>query len=273
VSIEQLNIYGKSKLEVAIERYQAFEPTEGYYLAFSGGKDSVVIKALADMAKIKYDAHYNITGIDPPELVYFIREQYPEVERHQHKKSIFKLMDEATMPPTRMARYCCKELKEHGGDGRFVITGVRWAESARRKSNRNMVEVDRQGSKSKKSIEYREKFNLLNDNDEKRMMIENCTIRGKHILNPIIDWSDEEVWEFIYKFNIPYCKLYDEGFERVGCIGCPMSHKSQIKTLERFPKFKENYTKAFERMVKKRNDKGLETTWKTGEEVMKWWIN
>ena len=69
MSIEQLNIAGKSKIEVAIERFRTFEPNEGYYIAFSGGKDSVVIKALADMAGVKYDAHYNVTSVDPPELV------------------------------------------------------------------------------------------------------------------------------------------------------------------------------------------------------------
>ena len=47
--IHQLNMYGKDKVQVAIERLQSFEPKEeGYALAFSGGKDSVVVKKLAD---------------------------------------------------------------------------------------------------------------------------------------------------------------------------------------------------------------------------------
>lgn len=71
--IHQMNIYGKDKVEVAIERLRAFEPLEGYHLAFSGGKDSVVIKALADMAGVKYDAHYSVSSVDPPELVQFVK--------------------------------------------------------------------------------------------------------------------------------------------------------------------------------------------------------
>lgn len=71
--IDQLNMSGKTKVETAIERIKTFEPPEGYFLAFSGGKDSVVIKALADMAGVKYDAHYNITSVDPPELVRFVK--------------------------------------------------------------------------------------------------------------------------------------------------------------------------------------------------------
>lgn len=77
--LEQMNIYGMTKLEVTLERFKAFEPPEGYFLAFSGGKDSCVIKALADMAGVKYDAHYTLTSVDPPELVRFIKKQHPDV--------------------------------------------------------------------------------------------------------------------------------------------------------------------------------------------------
>lgn len=75
----QLNMAGQDKVETAIKRLQTFEPPEGYYLAFSGGKDSVVIKALADMAGVKYDARYNLTSVDPPELVRFIKDEHPDV--------------------------------------------------------------------------------------------------------------------------------------------------------------------------------------------------
>ena len=67
------------KISKSIERLKAFCPPEGYYLAFSGGKDSCVCKALLDMSGCKYDAHYRVTGIDPPELVRFIREFHPDV--------------------------------------------------------------------------------------------------------------------------------------------------------------------------------------------------
>ena len=148
LSIHQLNIYGMDMVEVAIKRLQTFEPEEGYFLAFSGGKDSVVVKALADMAKVKYDAHYAITSVDPPELVQFVK-TFPDVIRERqywkkdglyHKKgdpiTMWNLIPEKKMPPTRIARYCCAYLKESQGEGRFVVTGVRKAESARRAKNR-----------------------------------------------------------------------------------------------------------------------------------------
>ena len=101
--IHQININGKDKVEIAIERLQTMEPEEGYYLAFSGGKDSVVIKALADMARVKYDAHYNVTSVDPPELVRFIKDSYPNVifdiphDRNGNRISMWTLIPKKKM--------------------------------------------------------------------------------------------------------------------------------------------------------------------------------
>lgn len=78
-----------SKVDMAMERMKAFEPKEGYYLAFSGGKDSCVLKALADMSGVKYDAHYNLTSVDPPELVRFIRQHHPDVKFDVPHKLIY----------------------------------------------------------------------------------------------------------------------------------------------------------------------------------------
>lgn len=138
MSIYQLDFNGNTKLDTAIKRLKSFEPKEGYYLAFSGGKDSCVIKALADMAGVKYDAHYNITSVDPPELVRFIKEYHPDViwDRNYYEDgkpiTMWNLIPTHTMPPTRLVRYCCQSLKESGGEGRFTITGVRKAESFKR---------------------------------------------------------------------------------------------------------------------------------------------
>ena len=142
--------------------------------------------------------------------------------------TMWQLIVKKRRPPTRLVRYCCTELKEGGGNERFVVTGVRWAESARRRNSRNVVEFDAYGSQSKKAIENRKIF-LMSDNEERRRMIETCSIKGKHILNPIIDWTDKEVWDFIKLRNLPYCKLYDEGFTRLGCIGCPLSGPNGMK--------------------------------------------
>lgn len=266
--IHQTNMYGKDKVQIAIERFQTFEPPEGYYLAFSGGKDSVVLKALADMAGVKYDAHYNVTTVDPPELVQFIKEYHKDVifEKAHYKdgrqKTMWNLIEKKKMPPTRLIRYCCQELKEHGGDGRFTVTGVRWAESTRRRKNRGGLEL--QGNEARREL-------LDPDNPENERLARFCPTKGKHILNPIIDWDDDDIWEFIREYKIPYCKLYDKGWTRLGCIGCPMSTR-QKQELEKYPKIKNNYLKAFERMLKRIENNTAKIKWKTAQDVFDWWI-
>jgi len=272
MALGQLNFDHKNKIEVAIARLQEFEPPERYYLAFSGGKDSECIKELAKMAGVKFDSHYNNTTVDPPELIHHIKKNHSDVIIHNPEITMWNLIPKKKMPPTRMVRYCCEVLKEKGGEGRFVITGVRWAESSRRKNTRQPVEFDSYGSQAKKAIKDREIF-LMSDNEDKRMMLENCKIKGKHILNPIIDWEDSEVWEFIKMRKINYCKLYDKGYKRLGCVGCPMSgKKGMAKDFKRYPKYKQTYIRAFQRMIDKRLKDGLETEWKTGQEVFDWWL-
>lgn len=264
----QININGLDKVETAIKRLQTFEPPEGYYLTFSGGKDSVVIKALADMAGVKYDAHYSHTSVDQPELIQFIKNMYPDVIFEYPTYSdgtritMWNLIPKKKMPPTMVARYCCEKLKEGGGEGRFVVTGVRWAESVRRANSRAGLEIE-----SGKKRRNREDP----DNPENAKMARFCPTKGKHILNPIIDWEDADVWEFIKKYKIPYCELYDKGYKRLGCIGCPMTSK-QAEELDKYPKYKQAYLRAFERMLDEIEKAGKETKWKTAEDVMNWWI-
>jgi phosphoadenosine phosphosulfate reductase len=264
--IENRIIDGKiveyDKVKVAIQRLQSFEPSDGYWLAFSGGKDSCVIKELANMAGVKYEAHYSLTTVDPPELVWFIKDKHPDVTIDHPELTMWQLIVKKGTPPLRMSRYCCSELKESRGENRVVITGVRWAESVRRKANREMVEIGKAGG-----IIYND------DNDEARKSVEQCYRTQKTIINPIIDWLDVDVWEFIRKFDIAYCSLYDEGRKRIGCIGCPMNSKVHLD-FERWPTYKRAYIRAFDNMIKHRMETGKKTIlWKTGQECFDWWVH
>ena len=236
------------KVKNSVERLKAFAPSDGsaYYLAFSGGKDSVVTKAIADLAGVKYEAHYRVTSVDPPELVRFIKRNHPDafIDVPHYKTgplqgkpiTMWNLIPQKMMPPTRIARYCCEKLKEDGGDDGIAITGVRWAESSNRKLNQGAVVVhgdfrekdENQFSLFDESNDFdvnprHGSLILTNDNAENRRLVEHCFRRRKVTVNPIIEWTDADVWEFIKSENIPYCELYDEGWRRLGCIGCPMA--------------------------------------------------
>ena len=257
----EIKVY--DKVQVAIDRLKAFEPEDGYWLAFSGGKDSVALKGVADLSGVKYEAHYALTTVDPPELVQFIK-TFDDVIIDKPNLTMWRLIEKKGTPPLRMSRYCCSELKESQGKGKIVVTGVRWAESVKRKNNRNLVDI---GSSVRHGI------TLNNDNDESRRTVEQCYRTRTTLVNPIIDWSDEEVWQFIKEQELPYCKLYDEGFKRLGCIGCPMAgYKGMKHNFERWPTYKTAYIHTFDRMIARRKEKGLPTEWNTGQECFDWWI-
>ena len=261
----QLKSEREWRLEAAIQRLKSFEPPDGYYVAFSGGKDSQCVYHLCKMAGVKFDAHYAITSVDPPELIRFIREHYPDViwERQYDKDgkpiTMWNLIASHTLPPTRKVRYCCASLKEPGGAGRIVVTGVRWAESINRKKTHDVVGFR---GKPKSTIKMADELGaeyklnkhgeviMNDDNDANRRMVEQCYRTRKTMVNPIVDWTDEDVWDFLNSNSIPHCSLYDEGFKRLGCIGCPLSGSANmIRDFERWPKYKELYIRAFQHMI------------------------
>ena len=229
----------RNKVQEAIDLFKKHEPPEGYYLAFSGGKDSVCIYWIAKMAGVTFDAHYNLTTVDPPELVRFIK-TFPDVQINHPEKTMWELIVHKVMPPTRMVRYCCKSLKEGYGNGRVVVTGVRADESRKRKDRGEFY-----------------KF------------------KSKQFLNPIYFWTEEDVWDYIEKNNLAYCSLYDEpGLSRLGCIMCPVGNiKKRMAEAERYPKFKAAYLRTFGRMIQERNRRGMDTKWKSSQEVMDWWLS
>ena len=132
----------------AIKRLKVFEPKNGesYYLCYSGGKDSDVIRILASLAGVRHEIHHNLTTVDAPETIQYIK-TIPNViiDKARYSdgkpKTMWNLMPKKMMPPTRLARWCCSELKEAGGKGRLKITGVRWDESQKRRDNADVIRV------------------------------------------------------------------------------------------------------------------------------------
>ncbi|MEI9479557.1 MAG: phosphoadenosine phosphosulfate reductase family protein [Deltaproteobacteria bacterium] len=237
------DLYGYDKVGVALDRIRTFEPEDGYYVAFSGGKDSCVILDLVKRSGVKFDAHYSLTTVDPPELVQFIRKMHPEVKVDRPKKTMWELIVYNGCPPLRQARYCCRVLKETGGDGRFLITGIRWEESPRRKGWK---------------------------------MVGSCRNGGnKRFLHPIIDWTLGDIWGYIRDRKLPYCSLYNEGFKRIGCVLCPMGTvKQRQRDIARWPKIAKAYKRALQGAIdrKAKTDTPVKD-FKTGEQYFSWWIN
>jgi phosphoadenosine phosphosulfate reductase len=272
----------KEKETRAIQYLQSFEPEgEPYHLCYSGGKDSDVIRILAELAGVRYDINHNLTTVDAPETVRYVR-SIPGVIIHRPEKTMWQLIEEKLMPPTRLARYCCEKLKEHGGEGRLKITGVRWAESNNRKQNADVVRIigkpkTTQTEAEKMGAEFQPTpkggILLSTDNGNNRRFVEHCYRTSQTTINPIVDWTDDDVWEFLHHYGCKSNPLYECGFKRIGCVGCPMAGGTGMKReFARWPKYKQLYIHAFDRMLQRRKERELPAVWKSGEEVMKWWI-
>lgn len=276
------------KEQLAIARLQdAARLSEHRYkrplmVTYSGGKDSQVLVALAEHAGINFEVVNSHTTADAPETVYFIRDRFKELEERGIKctiimptykgkpVSMWTLIPQKLAPPTRIMRYCCAVLKETTGHNRFIATGVRWAESTQRKLNRGIMEINHR-DKEKRIV-------MMADNSEKRQLFETCAIKGKMTVNPIIDWSDEDVWDYMNAERLSVNPLYCEGQKRVGCVGCPMAGRGRQREFVRWPAYEKMYISAFDRMVEARKQcvenrgKIFSDNWETGRDVFHWWI-
>lgn len=273
------------KVDIAVKRLrEAAEMSQALYdkpllVTYSGGKDSDTVLRLAQIAKIPFEVQHSHTTADAPETVYHVRDKFRELELAGIKCEIdyhtqpdgtrttmWNLIPRKIIPPTRLVRYCCDELKEGGGKDRMITTGVRWDESTARKS-RGALEII--SKRRKKSI-----F-LNNDNDEDRRLFETCTMKGKRVSNPIIDWETNDVMDFLTGEKVKLCSLYSEGWKRVGCIGCPMAGKHRYAEFARYPTYKKAYIRAFDKMMEMRRLRGMPRGVEmdeTGVDVFHWWM-
>lgn len=266
----------------ALEHIDGEKHGKGFYVSYSGGKDSECIVALARLAGVKFEIHHNHTTVDAPETVCHVRKM-PGINIHYPAMSMWQLIVKKGFPPTRVGRYCCEYLKEHGGEGRIKVLGVRIAESPKRAERVGIVNIRGLSRHDMENlyldnpavchINSAGSITMHTDNEEAKAIFQKCDRTGEFSINPIFDWTDADVWEFLKYYEIEVNPLYSEGCRRIGCIGCPLAGGKQMKReFARWPKYRENYVKAFDRMVQRNKERGREKTWFTcGEDVMRWW--
>ena len=258
--------YSVSLLRKAEKLALQLDPENGFYLAFSGGKDSQTLYHIAKLAGVKFKAHMSLTSIDPPAVIRFVKSNYPDVELIKPKLSIYDMALKKHILPTMRKRWCCAEYKEVYGAGSVTLIGIRKAESVRR-SKRDEFSIGESvwGAKS-----YTGYFDQFSDHKESEV---SCMGNGKEkiLLSPILNWADADVWNFLNGYGIEHCSLYDEGYKRIGCILCPMSsRKSKIRDIKAFPHVK----KKWESTIKKLIDAGyMGRDLHDPEAMFRWWIS
>ncbi len=231
----------------AIKTLQHYQPqNKPYWGCFSGGKDSVVIKQLARIAGIYVEWHHNVTTIDPPEVNAFIKRQHPDVIRHMPERTFLKWIETKGVP-TRRCRWCCEKLEERGAPpGKRLIMGIRAQESPRRAKNWSTLTI----------LHYP---------------------RNGQVVAPILNWHKDDVWKFIEEKGIAYCKLYDQGYTRTGCILCPMAGPNgHARDLRRYPTVCRQIEKAAKAYWNRRKEQGgtgrSYSNFNNADDFWDWWI-
>ena len=209
----------------------------------SGGKDSIVITHLMKLSGISFKLQSTLTGIDPPQLIRFIRKHYPECSFVRPHQSFWHLITTHNPPAGtgRGIKWCCTKIKENPSKKTPIKTrllGIRAEESP-----------------------ARAKYGCTNYFQK----------TGETHHYPIFGWKRRHVWKFIKNYNLPYPKLYDQGFERLGCVVCPNHHGRHEPYRKRWP----NHFKCFERYVKvwweKRQRQGKEMWHNSPEDFLIDW--
>lgn len=267
----------------------AYDKENGYWLAFSAGKDSQCLYHIAKLANVHFKAHMNLTSVDPPEVIRFLKQQYPDVERIKPSRSIFQSAIHRKCLPSKFVRWCCAEFKE--GAGRVTLIGIRKAESANR-AKRNEVETSNRKFSGtleglgdyRKTIKKPKSINITNATEEQTL---GC-ISGKEtlLISPILEWTDEEVWEFLGVIGVSHCEVYDKGIKRVGCLYCPMSRPWQKKIEAKvYPHIRRNWINTIKAIREAKAKEGeLSGMWKAvpdwetdpdkiATNICDWWIS
>lgn len=237
----------------------AMQPDVGFFVGFSGGKDSQVVLELVRMAGVKYHAVYSVTTNDPAENVRFIKHHYPEVEFRMQKESYFQLIAKKGLP-TMQNRWCCALFKEVVGVGFVVLTGVRREESCKRAGYDEVAQWAK-NKKDKKAVD----LDKMEENE-----FQCVSGKDKFMVYPILEWTEEDVWAFIRKRGLSVNPCY-ETHKRIGCVFCPFERaKDIVAYCETHPKLKVAFLHAIERNMERRGDKNK---LKNADDYFDWWLS
>ena len=224
---EQKELSTEEKVQKAVRFIKAISSQTTPFIAYSGGKDSVVLAYLCKEAGVSLPLMHNVTTIDPPGTLSFCIKNGANLIRP--KRTFLQIVEKKGMP-TMFRRFCCKELKEQyiGPRGLF---GIRKDESVKRSLCYDDVTDIYYYTKKKFTERY----------------------------FPMLYFNDTDIEEIVNKHSLECHPLYydHQGHfdvrRRLGCIGCPLQgDRGKLDYLE-YPKLLE---RILERLVKYHENHG-----------------
>lgn len=200
----------EDKIRKIVRLIKSANSIHNYSLAFSGGKDSVVMSYLTKEAGCKVPHIYSMTTIDPPGTITFCKKNHCQILKPKH--TFLQLVEKKGLP-TQFIRFCCSELKERY-ISEYLMVGVRAVESVRRQKRYCTFEQVRSYSKKLQTLQ----------------------------LLPIVFLTDDDI-DYIVKTRSLECHPHyydnDGNFcvnRRLGCIGCPLQGDRGKSDFKQYPK-------------------------------------
>jgi 3'-phosphoadenosine 5'-phosphosulfate sulfotransferase (PAPS reductase)/FAD synthetase len=270
IELEELKFRQALPLEQKIEMSQCVIETwwkhwdENVYVAFSGGRDSTVLLDVIRKLFPDIPAVFCDTGLEYPEIKEFVR-TIDNVIIERPKLSFRQVIDKYGYPiiSKEQSRYLFDIQTSHSDKLKNIrIFGNKWNRG--KISKKWLFLIDAPFKISQKCCDKLKKFPAIQYEkrtgrkpylgtlvDESSMRKEtylrygcNAFDTNRPISSPLSFWTKKDILEYITKFNVPYSKIYDMGYERTGCMFC-MYGVNREKEPNKFQLMKQTHNKLY----------------------------
>lgn len=224
----------------AIEQF--LRATDGKaYISFSGGKDSTVLLDLVRRVSPTTKAVYIKTGNDYPELSRFVA-KFENVDVVRPKLTFEQVVAKYGFPlvSKEQAQYIYEaknthspelldlRMTGHGGTrrGRISESWKHLVEAPFDCTHKCCTVLKKNPAKDyEKRTGLRPIIGTMAEESQLRLqkyMVTSCNMLEGHrtASYPISIWREADIWRYIREFKLDYCELYDQGFDRTGCMAC-----------------------------------------------------